>query len=129
MINMANNPEEKPPKKVLKASELSWMNFQPEQLIYDKEEGSLIRFRAMFEMPNWEGVEEGEITLVIENSTDRLDKIAARMWGPERQELYWVIAARNNLDLPDVQLYKGRKLKIPSKSWIDTKLLPQAQLY
>jgi len=126
---MANNPEEKPPKKVLKASELSWMNFQPEQLIYDKEEGSLIRFRAMFEMPNWEGVEEGEITLVIENSTDRLDKIAARMWGPERQELYWVIAARNNLDLPDVQLYKGRKLKIPSKSWIDTKLLPQAQLY
>ena len=126
---MANNPDEKPPKKVLKASELSWMNFQPEQLIYDKEEGSLIRFRAMFEMPNWEGVEEGEITLVIENSTDRLDKIAARMWGPERQELYWVIAARNNLDLPDVQLYKGRKLKIPSKSWIDTKLLPQAQLY
>ena len=105
------------------------MNFMPEQLIYDKAEQGLVRFRAMFEMPSWDGVAEGEKTIVIEDPNDRLDKIAAREWGAERQELYWVIAARNHLDLPDVQLYKGKKLKIPSKAWVDTKLLPQSQLF
>jgi hypothetical protein len=101
----------------------------PEQLAYDKDAGGLVRWRAMFEMPNWEGVTEDEITHVIDSSSERLDKLAYRYWGEERQELYWVIAARNSLDLPDVELYEGRKIKIPSKQWIDNKFLPQMQKY
>ena len=121
--------EPNPSKNLLSATPFSFMNFQPEQLIFDKEQDGLVRFRAMFEMPNWEGVEEDEFTYVVEGPDERLDKIASRFWGEERQSMYWVIAARNNLDLPDVQLGKSDKLKIPSKNWIDTKFMPQAQKY
>lgn len=124
---MASEPN--PKRNRLSASVQSWMNFMPEQLVFDKAEQGLVRFRAMFEMPNWDGVEAEEATIVVEGADERLDKIAARIYGAQNVELYWVIAARNNLDLPDVQLYKGMKLKIPSKNWIDTRLIPQAQKY
>ncbi len=116
-----------PRKNVLKASPLSFMNFMPEQYLFDKEQDGLVRFRAMFEMPNWDGVEEGEVTYVIEGPDERLDKIAVLFWGSAKKELYWVLAARNGLDLADVQLYKGRKIKVPSINWIETNLLPQTQ--
>jgi hypothetical protein len=126
---MAKGVDPNPRKNLLKAGPFSYMNFMPEQLIYDKELQGLVRFRAMFEMPNWDGVENDEFLYIISSSEERLDKIAARFWGIDRQELYWVIAARNRLDLPDVELYKGRSIKIPSRSWIDTYLLPQTQDY
>lgn len=126
---MTTGVDPSPRKNLLRAGPFSYMNFMPEQLIYDKELQGVVRFRAMFEMPNWDGVENGEFTYVISGSEERLDKIAARFWGIDRQELYWVIAARNKLDLPDVELYKGRSIKIPSRSWIDTYLLPQTQDY
>ena len=126
---MSIGTDPNPKKNLLRASTFSYMNFMPEQLIYDKEKNNLIRFRSMFEMPNWDGVEDGEFSYIISGQNERLDKIAAKFWGIDKQELYWVIAARNNLDLPDVQLYQGRTIKIPSKSWIDTYLLPQTQDY
>jgi hypothetical protein len=126
---MSIGTDPNPKKNLLRASTFSYMNFMPEQLIYDKEKNNLIRFRSMFEMPNWDGVEIDEFSYIISGQNERLDKIAAKFWGIDRQELYWVIAARNNLDLPDVQLYQGRTIKIPSKSWIDTYLLPQTQDY
>jgi hypothetical protein len=119
--------EPNPRTNLLKARPYSFMNFMPEELVYDKETGSLIRFRRMFEMPDWTGVEVEEKTFIVESPNDRLDKIAARFWGSERWELYWVIAARNNMDLPDANLRKGTRLKIPSVRWIDEHLLPQAQ--
>lgn len=118
-----------PRKNVLKASPFSFMNFMPEQYLFDMESDGLVRFRAMFEMPNWDGVEGGEVTYVIEDPNARLDRLAVQFWGEAKKELYWVLAARNGLDLPDVQLYKGRKIKVPSIEWIETKLLPQAQEY
>lgn len=126
-MSVKNEPY--PRKNVLKASPMSFMNFMPEQYLFDKESGGLVRFRAMFEMPNWDGVEDGEVTYVIDDPDARLDKIASQFWGSEKVQLYWVIAARNSLDLPDVQLYKGRKIKIPSVDWIETKLIPQSQEY
>jgi len=126
---MPKGVEPNPKRNVLKSAPFSFMPFMPEQLVFDKAEDGLVRFRAMFEMPNWDGVEADEITFVVDDPNDRVDKIAARFWGNERQGLYWVISARNHLDLPDVQLYRGLKLKIPSKNWIETKLLPQAQKY
>lgn len=126
---MSTGIDPNPKKNMLRSGPFSPMPFMPEQLIYDKESGGPVRFRSMFEMPNWDGVEEDELTYVVDNDSARLDNIAEEAWGQERQPLYWVIAARNNLDLPDVQLYKGRVLKIPSKNWIETKLLPQSKRY
>lgn len=124
---MPNEPN--PRKNTLKARPYSFMNFMPEELIYDKESGGLVRFRRMFEMPNWAGVEDNEFTYIVESDNDRLDKMAYRFWGAERQEMYWVIAARNNLDLPDANIRKGTRLKIPSRAWLDEKFFPQAQNY
>lgn len=126
---MSKGVDPTPKRNLLFAGPMSFMNFQPEQLIYDKEQSGIVRFRSMFEMPNWDGVEDDEITYVVSGDSERLDRVAVKFWGEEGTELYWVIAARNNLDLPDVELYEGRKLKIPSKNWIDTKLMPQAQKY
>ena len=126
---MTKGVDPNPKRNLLQAGPFSQMNFMPEQLVFDKESDGPVRFRATFEMPNWDGVEEDEFTYVVDGPDARLDKIAAAFWGIDRQELYWVIAARNNLDLPDVQLYKGKYLKIPSRNWIDTYLLPQAQNY
>lgn len=124
---MSNRIEPNPSKNKLRANPYSWMNFMPEHLAYDAETDSMVRFRGMFEMPSWEGVEEGEVTHVIDTEWERLDKLAMLYWGEERREMYWVIAARNNLDLYDVQLYSGRKLKIPSVTWIERKFFSQAE--
>lgn len=116
-----------PKKNVLSASPMSWMSFMREELIYDLEVESLVRFRGTFIMPSWDGVEDNETDYIVDDPNMRLDKLAAVYWGVDRQQLWWVIAARNHLDLPQVQLYKGRRLKIPSKEWVDNTLLPQAR--
>ena len=121
-----NNIEPNPSKGRLRAGNYSWMNFMPEQLEYDKETESMVRFRGMFEMPNWDGVEDGEITHIVETEWERLDNLAAIYWGVDRQEMYWIIAARNNLDLYDVDLYRGRAIKIPSATWVDNKFFTQS---
>jgi len=115
-----------PTKNLLTARQRSWMRFMREELVFDKERDSLVRFRGIFQMPNWDGVEGNEVDHLVESSTERLDKIAVRHWGPGTEELLWVIAARNGLDLPDVELYRGRRLKVPVLSWVETKLLSQA---
>jgi hypothetical protein len=126
---MTSNAEPGPRKNLLKARPYSFMNFMPEEIAFDKETSSVVRFRRMFEMPNWDGVEEDEHVFIVEDPADRLDKIADRFWGADRLELYWVIAARNNMDLPDANIRKGTRLRIPSRRWIDDKFLPQAQAY
>jgi len=96
-----------------------------EELKYDSELDTLIRFRGSFIMPNWDGVEDNELDYVVDSPWERLDNLAAKMWGEDKQELWWVIAARNNIDLPSVQLYKGKRLRIPNRQWVIDKLLPQ----
>lgn len=123
---MAVSSDPNPSKKVFTAGPYSWMNFMREELIYDMERKSLVRFRGMFNMPKWDGVEDNEVDYVVDGPTLRLDKLAAMYWGSDRQSMWWVIAARNGLDLPNVQLYKGRRLKIPTREWVDSNLLTQA---
>lgn len=116
-------PDPQPRKNTLTESTYSPMRFMREELVFDKESSSLVRFRGPFQMPDWTGVEDKEVDYVVENDWMRTDILAKRYYGYE--ELKWVINARNSLDLPDVQLYKGRKLKIPDREWVNTKLLPQ----
>lgn len=111
------------PKRVLTASGSSPMRFMDEEVIYDSEAGSPVRFRGMFEMPNWTGVEASETDHIVDSDWIRLDVLAGQYY--KRPELGWVIAARNHIDLPAVQLYKGLRLKIPGEAWVDRKLLTQ----
>lgn len=111
------------PTKVLTASAGSPMRFMAEEVIWDLECGSLVRFRAPFVMPNWDGVTENEDDYIVEDAWMRLDILGKRNYDDELRG--WVIAARNNLDLPDAQLYVGQRLKIPRREWVETKLLTQ----
>jgi len=120
--NLENNPR----KNVLPVGVLSWMQFMPEHLAYDKESGLQMRYRAMLEIPCWDGVEDNEFEYVVDSPSSRLDKIAYEAYGESNIELYWVIAMRNNLALFDVELYKGKRLLIPLLSWVLNVLLPQA---
>lgn len=53
-------------------------------------------------------------------SGDRIDKLADRFLGSPL--LWWVICQRNDIELPAVELYQGRKIIIPSKSAVDSAL-------
>ena len=111
------------PERVLTATSGSPMRFMHEYVIWDSEMESHVRFRAPFVMPNWDGVTDNEDDYIIENTWIRIDILAKRAYGSE--ELGWVISARNDLDLPDVQLYLGRRIKIPRRDWVERKLLTQ----
>jgi hypothetical protein len=120
---MAKAPDPQPRENILKAGVHSPVKFMEEHLIFDKERDSLVRFRGPFLMPDWTGVEDNETDYIVENNWMRCDILAKQYYGDEM--LKWVIAARNSLDLPDVQLYKGRRLKIPNRDWVERELLPQ----
>lgn len=113
------------PKRVLTATAGSPMRFMAEEVIWDAEQGAPVRFRRPFEQPRWDGVTDNEVEYVVAEAWMRLDILAKRYYG--REDLGWVIAARNNLDLPDVELYSGRRLKIPTRAWVERVLLPQGR--
>ena len=120
---MPKETEPNPKAEVLKSSKYSPMQYMKEYLIHDKERDGLVRFRGRFIMPDWSGVEEEEFDYIVKSPDVRLDIIANEYYG--EPQLKWVIAARNKIDIPDVQLYKGRQLKIPARDWVERILLPQ----
>jgi hypothetical protein len=101
------------------------MRFMDEEVIWDLEMASPVRFRRPFEMPSWDGVTDNEAEYIVADSWMRLDILAKQFYGDE--ELGWVIAARNNMDLPDVDLYPGRRLKVPTRGWVERVLLRQGR--
>lgn len=115
-----------PRENLLKLNNNTPMQFMKEYLVYDSDVNSLIRFLGPFIMPNWNGVEDNEFDYVIQNSWTTLYQIANEVYNDPL--LQWVIASRNHLDLPDVQLYKGKRLKIPNRDWVESYLLPQGRL-
>ena len=123
---MANAVNPQPRENLLKSGASSPMQFMQEHLIFDSERNSLVRFRSPFIMPDWLGVEDNEYDYVVQAAWVTLYQIAYEAY--EDAELMWVIAARNHLDLPDAQLYKGRKLKIPNRDWVEDVLLPQGRV-
>lgn len=97
----------------------SWLARCDEQFVYDSDVGSEVRFYDMFKMPEF-GEFERETDHVVEGR-QRLDQLAKRYYDDEY--LWWVIAARNGLDLPDEVLYEGMKLKIPNSDYVKNRLL------
>jgi hypothetical protein len=121
---MPKTEDPNPRQNLLKASPSSPMKFMQEELVYDPDVDGLVRFRNIFEMPKWDGVEDNEGEYEVDDSWIRLDILANRYYGDPT--LWWVIAARNHIDLPTAQLYRGRVLRIPSHDWVQTILLPQS---
>ncbi len=122
---MAMKSDPSPREKILRSSYGSPMQFMKEELIPDEETSALVRFRGPFIMPDWQDVEENEFEYVVQESWKRLDSIAHEVYGDVH--MMWVIAARNHMDLPSAQVYKGQKLKLPNRAWVESKLLPQGR--
>jgi|GEM_PF-2341675 len=120
---MPRSTDPQPRENLLKSDAGSPMQFMKEHLIFDVERDSLVRFRGPFIMPDWTGVEDNESEYVVDESWTTLQQIANKEYKDPL--MMYVIAARNHLDLPDAQLYKGMKLKIPNRDWVESKLLTQ----
>ncbi len=86
----------------------SWTNFMEDEettLANDMD----VAFLGFFEPPDIPD-SENDIEHIVEER-DRLDLLADKHYGEEL--LWWVIALRNNFDLPDVNLNAGDKIVIP----------------
>lgn len=123
---MSNAADPQPSENLLTSKATSPMQFMKEYLIFDVERDSLVRFRGPFIMPDWTDVEDNESEYVVQESWTTLYQIANEAYGDPL--LMYVVAARNHMDLPDAQLYKGQKLKVPNKEWVESKLLPQGRI-
>ena len=68
-----------------------------------------VTFFGFFEPPDFPE-SDGDIDHTVADR-DRLDKLAQTHYQDEL--LFWVIAVRNNIDLPDANLSPGDKIVIP----------------
>jgi nucleoid-associated protein YgaU len=73
-----------------------------------------VRYFDVFEAPKLES-SELDISYVLQ-STDRLDKLAFRFYG--NSHLWWVIALKNDLDLPVVNLNAVDTIVIPNPNYV-----------
>ena len=78
-----------------------------------------ISWFGVFEQPDLSD-RTGDIQYMIQTG-DRLDKLSLRFYNTPF--LWWVIAAKNNLDLPTVELYSGIKIIIPDPAYVVTQLV------
>lgn len=86
----------------------SWMRGCSQYRLVDSD-GQLVTFVDRFEDVEWTA-QEDDIEIVVEDG-DRLDLLAHKLYGSPR--LWWVLALRNQIDLPGTACYAGRVLKAP----------------
>lgn len=99
----------------------STMRRMTEEYLFDSESDQYIRFMDPFVPPDLTDVEQSETTMVLESPWDRLDLIADRFYGDPA--LWWVIALRNGLDLPDNEMYPGQVLYIPAPDFVRRRIV------
>ena len=100
----------------LQAPVSSTMRRMEEEYLYDSEVDAYVRCYDPFSPPALPDVGNNESTVVIEGRQQRLDQLAMTYYQDEG--LWWVIALRNNLDLPDNALYAGMVLYIPALDYV-----------
>ena len=98
----------------LKPNRSSWARFSQESTVFDNDVGSDVVFYEMFEPPALDP-SDGDLDIIVESRT-RLDKLAYTYYGDVA--LWWVIAERNNLEIPISELYPGMSLVIPDPKYI-----------
>tara|TARA_Y100000310_G_scaffold331323_1_gene404659 strand:+ start:279 stop:632 length:354 start_codon:yes stop_codon:yes gene_type:complete len=100
----------------------SWLNFCTPMSVY-RVDGSIrnarkIDYWGLFESPKIP-VSDSDMTHIV-RAYERLDTIAHQYYGSSG--LWWVVAERNNIDLPMAELRQGMSLSIPARSVVDTVL-------
>lgn len=110
-----------PRKNLIRADVQSEMQYSQEEVVYDLEREAFVRFKNRFVMPDFTGVEADERTYVCQTEWERLDKIAKAYYNDEK--LWWILAARNGMELPDQSIYKGRVIKVPSPDFVRSKII------
>lgn len=93
----------------IKIGQSSPMRFMDVEETEIGDTGVIVTFLGFFEPPEFPD-SDGDIDYTIENG-DRLDKLAQTYYND--QLLFWVIAVRNDIDLPDADLSPGDKIVIP----------------
>lgn len=63
---------------------------------------------------------DGDIDYIVKSS-DRLDLLAQKFYGASA--LWWVIAQKNDLDLPIAEMQEGMELIIPDPKYVLTDLV------
>lgn len=101
----------------------SWLNFCQKEEI-EQFNGSLLNktkvsFFGAFEPPKLEP-QDDDIDYIVKNG-DRLDMLAYRFY--ETPLLWWVIALKNDIDLPSVELIEGLLVVIPSPRYVKNFIL------
>ncbi len=85
------------------------MKFMPIEESEIGDTGVIVTFLGFFDPPEFPD-SIGDIDHTVED-LDRLDSLALDFY--DEQELFWVIAVRNNIDLPDADLNAGDRIIIP----------------
>jgi hypothetical protein len=68
------------------------------------------------EIPDLDGDIEHEIV-----AGERLEGLAYRYYNEPL--LWWVIALRNDMDLPDVEAVPGKMVTVPDPSWVHSNIV------
>lgn len=92
----------------------SWLKYATQEFIYDSDVGSSVLFFGMADLPTIE-IKDSEIEYIVEKK-DRIDTIAHKFYG--NAALWWVIALRNEMGLPDEEIYEGARIVIPHPDYI-----------
>ena len=102
----------------VRESKSSWLNFCKKETL-NRTEGNLLEktkvsYYGVFEEFKIEP-QSDDIDYIIRRS-DRVDLLADRFYGDHL--LWWVIALKNQIDLPVVELIAGMKIVIPSPRYV-----------
>lgn len=74
----------------------------------------VVSWFGMFQSPDLAD-RDGDIEYTVQDG-DRLDKLSLYYYGTPF--LWWVIAAKNQIDLPDIELYGGKKIIITDPDYV-----------
>ena len=85
------------------------MRFMPHEESEIGNTGVIVTFLGFFDPPEFPD-SVGDIDHTVEEG-ERLDTLALDFY--DEQELFWVIAVRNDIDLPDAELNAGDRIIIP----------------
>lgn len=101
-------------EKKIRVGRFSWLRHCDQLTEFDEDVDSDVLFFDMADLPEIES-QPDDIDYTVQ-ARDWIDMLAATFYGDSL--LWWVIAARNDLELPETELYRGRRIVIPSPRYV-----------
>jgi nucleoid-associated protein YgaU len=78
----------------------------------------VVSWFGMFQSPDLSD-RDGDIEYTVQDG-DRLDRLSIQYYGTPF--LWWVIAAKNQIDLPDIEMNGGRRIIITDPNYVVTQI-------